>query len=340
MQNNDAICGNSLLVVITDKGKGSEILNFVMTLGIRGATAFHARGMATNKLLRFLELDEMHKDMIMIALPTRYEQEIVHKLTARCHFDRPDKGIIFTLGLSGVYGSRHFNQESSQTSVSINDSPFQAIMTIVDKDRTESILDFVEENGLPCVTVIDAHGSEDKSNVILNLVIEPEKDIFLMLTTRNQAHRLAGLLTDHLNLKTVNSGVLAIFDLNQLVGIKLTLPEAPEMEAPGKKPDNPGYSLIIAIVENDKDEAVIHSAESAGATGGTIIHARGTHPYHGKSFLFGIEPEREVVMIIAEDDKIQAICRRINTDLHLDQPGNGIIVVAPLYDTAGLIPSE
>lgn len=347
MQRTDDINKNSLLIVIVDKGKGSEVFNYAMELGISGATAFHARGTVPNRILRFLELVEVRKEIVMIALPTHHEKDLVHQLTVKFQLDRPNKGIIFTMGLSGVYGSSHFDQEPSPASVAAakKDSPYQAIMTIVDKGRADSILDFVEEHGFARGTVIDAHGSADKSKVLLNLMFEREKEIFLIITKREQAQRLAGLLTDHLNLKSVNRGIMAILNIRKLVGINLTLPEECEVcesneSSMAVERNMPGYSLIFAIVDNDRDEAVIQSAELAGSTGGTIIHARGSYPYNGNTFFAGnIEPEREIVMIIAKNDKVQAICNRIEIDLQLDQPGKGILLVAPVYDTIGLVPN-
>lgn len=79
----------------------------------------------------------------------------------------------------------------------------------------------------------------------------------------------------------------------------------------------------------------------AGSTGGTIIHARGSSPYHGKGFLSGgVEEEREIVMIIANDEQVMDLCQRITTDLELDQPGRGILFVVPLHDAAGLQTSQ
>lgn len=336
MQKNDNIYGSSLLVVIIDKGKGSEILNYVLEFGIRGATAFRAHGTVPNKILRLLELGERQKEVIMIALPIRYENDIVQKLKDRFHFDRPGKGIVFSIALSAVYGSKHFVQEPLHTTEAINDLQYQAVMTIVDKGCTDNILDFFEDNGFPRGTVIDAHGSADKSNALLNLMLESEKDIFLVITTREEARRLTMLITDYLDLKSDNSGILAVLNLRQLVGVNFKLPESHGKNELFVEKNKSSYSAIFAIVENDMDEAVIKSAESAGSTGGTIIHARGSCPY-GKAPLFtGVEPEREIVLIIAEDNKIPDICSKINKDLQLDHPGKGILLVAPLYDTIGL----
>ncbi len=339
MSNKDCSYGNSLMFIIVNRGKGSKILDYASQLGIRGATAFQAHGTVSSQLFRFLEIDDVRKEIIMIAMPSSNEKEIMNKLNDKFHFNQPGKGIVFTLKLSSVYGSSHFEQNEPNTDdyKEKHNTPLQAVMTIVEKGNTDEILDFIEEQGFPRGTVIDAHGSADKSNQIINLMIEPEKDILLIITTREEAHRLANILTKYLNLESKNSGVLAILNIQHFIGITLTLRTSYDDSIPYSTEDKPGYSAIFAIVDNDKDQAVIQSAELAGSKGGTIIHARGSCSYHGKFLTRGVEPEREVVMIIAKDDKAPAICERIHSDLKMDQSGNGILLVLPLYDTVGII---
>jgi nitrogen regulatory protein PII len=333
--------GNSLLVIIADKGKCSAILDYVLTLGIYGATAFRARGTAPNRILRFFELVKVSKEIIIIALPTSYEQEILKQLIDRFHFDCPNKGTIFTLHLSAVYGSKYLDHEPSKAREQVKYSPFQAVLTIVDKGRADSILDFVEEQGFPRGIIIDAHGVAGRSNVILNLKLEPEKEIILTITTRSQAQRLAALFTEYLNLLSANSGILAIMNIKQLVVSDPTLTTIGTKDESESAKKMPSYSAILVIVNNDMDEAVIKSANLVGATGGTTIHARGSCAYHEKSSFCGsIRPEREIVLIISEDDRIEAICNRINEDLQLDQSGKGILLVLPLYDAIGLVPGK
>ncbi len=338
MKNNDNPQGYSLMFVIVNQGKGSKILQAISEMGICGAAAFYGRGTVPNHILKFLELADVRKEVVMVAMSSSDEQKIVNALIDKFSLNRPNKGIIFTLPLSAVYGRGHHYQ--GPAFCPREGTPWQAVMTIVDKGNTDKILDYVDDHGFPRGTVIDAHGSADKSNKFFNLMFESEKDLLLMITPREQASPLADLLTDHLNLNQPNSGILALFNLHQAAGI--TLPSQEERSfTPGPIKGCGGYSAIFIIIENDKDEAVIQSAERAGSTGGTIIHARSICSYYGKNFLsHGVEEEREIIFIIAEDEKTQAISQRVSDDLGLgpEGTGKGIILVAPLCSVIGLAP--
>jgi nitrogen regulatory protein PII len=62
------------------------------------------------------------------------------------------------------------------------------------------------------------------------------------------------------------------------------------------------FKVIIAMVEQDHQDAVISSAKDAGATGVTILNARGEGIREQKSF-FGLqmEQQRDVLLFIVED---------------------------------------
>lgn len=339
MQKNSILYGNSLVFIIVKQGAGNRVLEYLVELGIRGATVFQALGTPPNHILKMLELVDVRQEVIMIALPACQEKEMAAKLTAEFHFDHPGKGIIFSLALSAVYGCRRFKQEFPQAAEPEKmPSTLQGVMTIVDKGQADKVLDYAEEQGFLRGIVIGGHSSADKSNKFLDLLIESEKEIILIFAKQAQAHRLALLLTEYLDLKKANSGILAILNVQHSVGI-LQAPEISREEIePAKVENKPGYSAILAIVEKNRDEAVIRSAELAGSTGGTIIHARGSCLCERKNIFFrAVEPEREVVLIIAKDEKVRDICSRINEDLQLTEPGKGILLVVPLACAVGLV---
>lgn len=62
------------------------------------------------------------------------------------------------------------------------------------------------------------------------------------------------------------------------------------------------FKVIIAMVEEDHQEGVIAAAKAAGATGVTILNARGEGIHEKKSF-FGLqmEQQRDVLLFIVED---------------------------------------
>ncbi len=340
MINNDhTVQGYSLMFAIVNQGKGSKILHTIAEMGICGGTAFYGRGTVPNHILKLFELADVRKEIVMAAMPAADEQKILDALISKFSLNRPNKGIVFTFPLSAVYSRNYAYQGPAFCPV--EGTPWQAVVTIVDKGKTDKVLDYVDDHGYPRGTVIDAHGSADKSKKFFHLMFETEKDLLLMITGREQASPLADLLTDHLDLNQPNSGILALFNLKETAGI--TPPPSANTAAGGIIKGCGGYSAIFVIVENDKDEAVIQSAELAGSTGGTIIHARGMCPYYGKIFLsHGIEEEREIIFIIAEDEKTEGICRQISGDLGLGPggAGRGIILAAPICSVIGMAKAE
>ena len=97
------------------------------------------------------------------------------------------------------------------------------------------------------------------------------------------------------------------------------------------------YEAIFVIVDKGSTDDVLEASESAGSTGGTIIHGRGSGTKE-KERLFNIqiEPEKEIVLILSKAEKTQAIVDAIKERLNLHKPGAGIIFVMDVSKTVGL----
>ena len=101
----------------------------------------------------------------------------------------------------------------------------------------------------------------------------------------------------------------------------------PGADAPDTRtePMNSGYTLLTVIVNHGYADDVMAEARKAGATGGTILNARGTGKEEDVRF-FGITlvPEKEMLLIVAEDAKAEGILTAIGKIPHLTEPGGGI----------------
>ena len=101
--------------------------------------------------------------------------------------------------------------------------------------------------------------------------------------------------------------------------------------------DNAQYELILTIVNRGFSDAVMDAAKAAGARGGTVLLARGTSSDERKFFGMTIQPEKEVVMILAPTDKKRDIMLAIGTGAGLTSEGRGISFSLPVDDIVGIV---
>lgn len=97
------------------------------------------------------------------------------------------------------------------------------------------------------------------------------------------------------------------------------------------------YEMIVCIVNTGFSDAVMSAARECGARGGTVLHARGTaNPEAEHFFKITIQPEKEVVMILAPVADKDAILHGIYKQIGLNSPGQGIAFTLPVDDAVGL----
>ncbi len=85
------------------------------------------------------------------------------------------------------------------------------------------------------------------------------------------------------------------------------------------------FKVIIALVNDDYQDAVIDAAKKAGATGVTILNARGEGIHKHKSFLgVKVDAQTDLLMFLVEDFNSDIIMNAIYQAGHFEQHGNGI----------------
>jgi len=97
------------------------------------------------------------------------------------------------------------------------------------------------------------------------------------------------------------------------------------------------FKMILALVKTEKTDPVVDAAKQAGATGATVIPARGTGIREAKSF-FGLtlEAQTDIILFLIEEHVVQDILEAINTAGEFSKPGTGIAFVLPIEHVIGL----
>lgn len=104
-------------------------------------------------------------------------------------------------------------------------------------------------------------------------------------------------------------------------------------DAARSTPMESGTVLITVIVNSGFADDVMAVARKAGASGGTILNARGTGTEEDVKF-FGIAlvPEKEMLHIVSPRDKADGIIAAINRIPKLCEPGGGIVYTMNVED--------
>ena len=97
------------------------------------------------------------------------------------------------------------------------------------------------------------------------------------------------------------------------------------------------HELIIVIANQGNIELVMDAARSAGAYGGTVLHARGTGMERAEQFLgFSLASEKEMIFIVAKKEQKNNIMKAIMENAGADSRAKSIVFSLPVTDTAGL----
>lgn len=102
-----------------------------------------------------------------------------------------------------------------------------------------------------------------------------------------------------------------------------------------KMKEESSYNLIISIINQGYSEELMEAAKEAGATGGTVVHARGLGAEESLKHLgFNILPEKEMVYILTPHDKKVDIMKAINQACGLKTEAQGILFALPVDSVA------
>ncbi len=133
-------------------------------------------------------------------------------------------------------------------------------------------------------------------------------------------------------------------------GIAFTLPLAginsladsyldslPSPEHQRKADDTVKFNLIVSVFSSGFSDTVMEAARTAGATGGTVLHAKGLGGQSAENILgVNLRDEKDILAIIAPEDDSRTIMEAINRQCGLKSEAGAIVFALPVKDMIGL----
>ena len=203
------------------------------------------------------------------------------------------------------------------------------IITITDRNQGGEFAAWYQAQGIPLVLTSLGHGTA--TTVGLEAT---EKAVLLCIAPRST--RLVRQAEKDLWLDVPGRGVLMTVPLSSIGGSAakeylLRQEGEPSMET------KVTHELLIVITNQGHTDQVMDAARSAGATGGTYIHAKGTGVEAAQKF-FGVSiaEERELVFILVKAEKRRDIMKAVMTQAGMQTAAQSVVFSLPVCDIAGL----
>ena len=97
------------------------------------------------------------------------------------------------------------------------------------------------------------------------------------------------------------------------------------------------YELVVVIANQGYSDMVMDAARNVHATGGTVIHAKGTGAEKAEKFLgVSLVSEKEMIFIVAKKEYKDDIMKAIMTEAGLETKAKAIVFSLPVTGTAGM----
>ena len=201
--------------------------------------------------------------------------------------------------------------------------------------NTNTILKILYETNVTGATIINSHGMY-KSKILNFLGFQNyEKELIMFITDEEKGRLALESIKEKINFLKKNSAIFFKVEVDEFHGVYIK-------ENNGslnyyKESLNMDKKMIVTIVDRNLGDTVIDAANEAGAKGATIIHGRGGGSLAAtKLFNLEIEPEKDLVLIICENNIKNDIINSIKHKMDIELPNKGIIFVLDVPETFGI----
>lgn len=223
----------------------------------------------------------------------------------------------------------------------VNRAIIKLLVTIVDHGKGPQVTAIYKQEHLYFHFLCFGLGTASSEILDYLGVGESQKDVVLTLTPQTKIPALLALVSEKMKLKKPGHGIaftLPISGISSIMSQLLTQEERANMESEINKIEaNAKYTLILAVVNRGYDDQVMAAAKAAGATGGTLLDARGMGYENAEKFLgISIQAEKTILAILCNREDKQAIMQAINQSSGLRTEARGVVLSLSVDDVIGL----
>jgi len=214
------------------------------------------------------------------------------------------------------------------------------LVTITDRNQAKKFNTFYSEMGLDVSINTLGHGTAASEILDYFGLENNEKAVMFHFVTDETWKTVKKALQTQMKIEIPGTGIAFTIPVSS-VGGKKTLNYMTSGQTYIKEEESTlkdtKYELLVVIANQRYTELVMDSARKAKASGGTVIHAKGTGGRSAEKFLgVTLVPEKEMLFIVAKSERKNDIMRAIMDEAGVESKAGAVVFSLPVTDTAGM----
>lgn len=213
------------------------------------------------------------------------------------------------------------------------------MITIVDRGKGDSISEIFASHSVYYNLLTLGYGTASKKILSFFGFDETEKDVIFSYMSYDRSRTLLKELDEVFVRKGFRQGVSFTVSMDAVAdaGCQMGLCGKGENTQGGAFMDNYQHDLIVAITTLGYIDEVMEVAKACGATGGTVLRARGVGAKDAEKF-FGItvQPEKDMIFIVVKKELRTEMMKAIADQKGPHTDAKTVLFSLPVNGVAGM----
>ncbi len=212
------------------------------------------------------------------------------------------------------------------------------MLAVLDRGREKALQELCRELQLSVVLTALGEGTATKSHLQLHDLQPTEKAVLGALTTAPSLKQLLRAAKRKMYMDVPGNGIMLAIPVKSVSGKKTLEYFTANQSIGGTKPAMEFKNeLIVVILNEGYADMVMDAARGAGATGGTILHAKGTGGQKAGKFLgVSVAEEKDMIYILAASGRKSQIMKAINHACGVGTKAAAVCFSLPVSETVGV----
>ena len=213
------------------------------------------------------------------------------------------------------------------------------LISVVNPGAMERVCENAAALDLPQTVTLLGHGTAVQSMLDLLGIESTEKRVIMTVANPEKTRKFIKEMRRQVYIGIPGHGIIMAVPIKSVGGGKtLAYLNNGEQQPARYSPElSNRYELIVIVANEGRTDQVMNAARAAGATGGTVLHGKGTGSQNKKFYNVSIALEKEVILMVAQNDRKAAIMQSVLHHAGPDSEAGAVLFSLPVSEVAGFV---